>query len=123
MFTVSVREHFDAAHYLKEYRGKCENLHGHRFEVVAALAAPGLNNIGLAFDFTELKTHLRQILARFDHVCLNDIPPFKSSTPSSENIALAVYEELKPRIPQPVARIAYIEVWESPTSCVRYEPE
>lgn len=123
MFTVSVREHFDAAHYLKEYQGKCENLHGHRFEVVAALEVPELNNIGLAFDFVELKRHLREILARFDHVCLNEIEPFKGSTPSSENIALAVFDELKPRIPESVARIAHIEVWESPQSCVAYRPD
>ncbi len=123
MFQVSVREHFDAAHFLKEYHGKCENLHGHRFEVVAALNVPRLNKIGLAYDFTELKEHLRKILGRFDHVCLNDIEPFKSSTPSSENIALAVLDEMKPHIPAATAQIAYIEVWESPTSCARLIPD
>ncbi|MBI2934744.1 MAG: 6-carboxytetrahydropterin synthase QueD [Chloroflexi bacterium] len=122
MFQLSVREHFDAAHYLKEYQGKCENLHGHRFEVVAALEVPQLNTIGLGYDFTELKRHLRDIIAPFDHVCLNDIEPFKSSTPSSENIALAIYDGLKARIPSSQAKIAYVEVWESPTSCARFIP-
>ncbi len=123
MFQVSVREHFDAAHFLKEYKGKCENLHGHRFEVVAALQVPRLNKIGLAYDFSELKAHLRAILARFDHVCLNDIAPFNQSTPSSENIAVAVYDELKTRIPESLAKIAFIEVWESPQSCATYRPD
>lgn len=123
MFQVSVREHFDAAHYLREYRGKCENMHGHRFEVVAALEVPKLNEIGLAFDFVELKTHLREILAKFDHVSLNDTPPFDRITPSSENIAMTVYEQLRSCIRAPSVKVAFVEVWESPVTCVRYHPD
>ncbi|MDZ4246328.1 MAG: 6-carboxytetrahydropterin synthase QueD [Dehalococcoidia bacterium] len=123
MFQVKVKQHFDAAHYLREYKGKCENLHGHRFEVVAALEVEQLNGIGLAYDFVELKSHLRKIMAKFDHVSLNDTPPFDKITPSSENIATAIYKELQSRIPPAAARIAFIEVWESPENCVTYRPE
>jgi len=52
-----------------------------------------LDQIGLAYDFTVLKWHLREILASFDHVCLNDVPPFDRINPSSENIATTIYEE------------------------------
>ena len=122
MYKVSVRQHFDAAHYLREYKGRCEQLHGHRFEVVVALESSQLNDIGLVYDFTELKKHLKEILGRFDHVCLNDIEPFDKMTPSSENIATTIYQELKPRLAEEPVTIAYIEVWESPESCATYVP-
>lgn len=121
MYEISVEMDFDAAHYLRGYQGKCEALHGHRFKVVATVRADKLNEIGLGYDFTELKRHLGAVLARFDHTCLNDITPFKRQNPSSENIAAVIYRELKSRLKEgPV--ITAIEVWESPQSRVTYRP-
>ncbi|OGN94418.1 MAG: 6-carboxytetrahydropterin synthase QueD [Chloroflexi bacterium RBG_13_50_10] len=122
MYQVSVEGHFDAAHYLRDYGGKCENIHGHRFKVVVSLKATKLNEIGLAYDFTELKRHLGEVLERFDHTSLNDVPPFDKINPSSENIAVTVYDELKGRFPGGVSLLS-VEVWESPQSCVTYRPE
>jgi 6-pyruvoyltetrahydropterin/6-carboxytetrahydropterin synthase len=119
MYQVSVEQHFDAAHYLRNYNGKCENLHGHRFKVVAHLKAERLNEIGLAYDFVDLKRHLADILAKFDHTCINDIPPFTKINASSENIAATIYKKLKPKLPEEV-KLASIEVWESPQSCITY---
>ena len=76
MYQIIVEQHFDAAHSLRGYKGKCEALHGHRFRVVAKVKASEVNDIGLAYDFTELKRHLGDIIKRFDHNCLNDIAPF-----------------------------------------------
>jgi 6-pyruvoyltetrahydropterin/6-carboxytetrahydropterin synthase len=118
MYDISVREHFDAAHALRGYQGKCENLHGHRFEVVVTLRATELDEIGLAYDFTELKRHLREILARFDHTCLNDVPPFDNINPSSENIATTIYKEFQRR----ELLIFSVQVCESAESCVTYIP-
>ena len=81
MYEISVESHFDAAHFLRGYRGKCEALHGHRYKVVARVRATRLDDIGLAFDFTELKRHLNDILSRFDHTCLNDVKPFDADKP------------------------------------------
>ncbi|PIU57644.1 MAG: 6-carboxytetrahydropterin synthase QueD [Chloroflexi bacterium CG07_land_8_20_14_0_80_51_10] len=122
MYRVSVRQHFDAAHYLRNYPGKCEQLHGHRFQAVVTVEAQELDDAGMAFDFTELKRHLRQILERFDHTCLNDIAPFDKINPSSENIATAIYQELQSRLKEEPVSILSIEVWESPESCVTYVP-
>jgi len=122
MYQVSVEQHFDAAHYLRGYRGKCENLHGHRFRVIVGIECLQLNDIGLAYDFAELKGHLREILARFDHTCLNDVPPFDEINPSSENIALTIYNELKPRLLGNSVSLSQVEVWESPESRVVYRP-
>ncbi|MEE9399611.1 MAG: 6-carboxytetrahydropterin synthase QueD [Dehalococcoidales bacterium] len=123
MYEVSVEKHFDAAHFLRGYQGKCEALHGHRFRVVARVTASGIDDIGLAYDFTELKRHLDSILSRFDHTCLNEVPPFDKINPSSENIAATIYHELKPKLNQAPVSISSIEVWESPQTWVTYRPD
>ncbi len=121
MYQVSVEQHFDAAHYLRDYHGKCENLHGHRFKVVVSVKSEKLSEIGLAYDFVDLKQYLGDILAQFDHTCLNDIPPFDTINPSSENIAATIYDRLKPGFSGDVV-LSSIEVWESPQSCVTFSP-
>ena len=121
MFEISVEQHFDAAHFLRGYRGKCEAVHGHRFGVVVRIKAPGLNDIGIAYDFVELKQHLADIISRFDHTSLNDVPPFDKINPSSENIAATIYKELKPKLAG--VSIVAVEVWESPESGVSYRPD
>ena len=123
MYEVSVQEHFDAAHYLRGYQGRCENLHGHRFEVMVSLRTKQTDDIGLAYDFVQLKEHLRGILGRFDHTCLNDIPPFDKINPSSEIIASTIYTELASLLQGEKVVISSIKVWESPKSCITYFPE
>lgn len=122
MYQVSVEQDFDAAHFLRGYRGKCEALHGHRFRVVVTVEAAALDEIGLAYDFTELKQRLREILSRFDHTCLNDIPPFDEKNPSSENIASSIYQELAARLLGVPVKLSAIEVWESPHNRIVYRP-
>jgi 6-pyruvoyltetrahydropterin/6-carboxytetrahydropterin synthase len=123
MYEIAVESHFDAAHFLRGYQGKCEALHGHRFKVVARIKASQLDEIGIAYDFTELKQHLTDITSRFDHVCLNEVPPFNKINPSSENIASTVYRELKTKLAGAPVSISSIEVWESPQSWVTYHPD
>jgi len=123
MYQISVEQHFDAAHFLRGYRGKCEALHGHRYRVVAQIKASKLDDIGLAYDFTELKQHLGDIVSRFDHTCLNDVPPFDKINPSAENIASTIYNELKPKLAQAPVSVSCVEVWESPQSGVAYSPD
>ena len=121
MYQISVEQHFDAAHFLRGYKGKCEAIHGHRFRVVVKVKAPALNDIGIAYDFAELKQHMGSIIARFDHTLLNDIPPFDEINPSSENIASVIYSELKPKLAG--VEISCVEVWESPQTRVIYTPD
>ena len=120
MYQISVEQHFDAAHFLRGYKGKCEALHGHRFRVVVKGGASRVNDIGLAYDFTELKRQLSEILERFDHTNLNDISPFDKINPSSENIAQTIYDELKPKLKEAPVSLVSVEVWESPDSGVEY---
>jgi 6-pyruvoyltetrahydropterin/6-carboxytetrahydropterin synthase len=121
VYQISVEQHFDAAHFLRGYQGKCEKIHGHRYRVVLKVEASGLNDIGLAYDFVELKKHLSEVIARFDHTCLNDEAPFDEINPSAENIAADIYKQLKKRLAQ--VAISSIEVWESPQTGVIYKPD
>ena len=122
MYRVSVRQHFDAAHYLRGYKGKCEQLHGHRFQVMVTVEASKLDDAGMACDFTVLKKYLWEILEQFDHVCLNELAPFDTINPSSENIATTIYQRLQFRLEGEQALVCSVEVWESPDSCAAYIP-
>jgi 6-pyruvoyltetrahydropterin/6-carboxytetrahydropterin synthase len=121
MYKVNVRRHFDAAHALRGYHGKCENLHGHRWEIVVCIASQTLGEADMAFDFTLLKHELDALLERFDHHNLNETPPFDQINPSSENIARTVYEGLKARLPG--IKLQYVESWESPDAWATYSED
>ncbi len=122
MYYITVEKDFDAAHFLRNYRGKCENLHGHRYVIRVTVKAAELDDNGLAYDFTTLKQELGDILARYDHTNLNETPPFDKINPSAENIATTIYKKLKPKLKGEPVTIDNIEVWESPTSHVTYRP-
>jgi 6-pyruvoyltetrahydropterin/6-carboxytetrahydropterin synthase len=123
MYEITVEKHFEAAHYLRGYQGKCEKTHGHRYKVVVKVQASRLNEIGLAYDFTDLKRYLKEILDRYDHACLNDIPPFDKINPSAENIAAAIYNELKEKLSASPVTLVSVAAWESPEQGVTYRPD
>jgi len=121
MFVVSVQAHYDSAHYLRHYKGKCERLHGHRYVVEAALATKELGKDGIAFDFVDIKRALRDLAEELDHTNLNDLPAFAEVEPSAENQARYFYEELKRRLPPTMAdALLYTKVWETPTQWALY---
>lgn len=121
MYVVSVQAHYDSAHYLRSYKGKCEQLHGHRYVVEAALATTELGEGGLAFDFVDIKRALRELADELDHNNLNELPPFTEIEPSAENQARYFYEELKRRLPAAMsAAVLYTKVWETPTQWALY---
>jgi 6-pyruvoyltetrahydropterin/6-carboxytetrahydropterin synthase len=123
MYEISVEKHFDAAHFLRGYQGKCEALHGHRYRVVVRVKASRLDDIGLAYDFTDLKRYLNDILSRFDHTCLNDVAPFDRINPSAENIAATIYDELNTKLSAEPITLSGVEAWESPQTGVIYTPD
>jgi 6-pyruvoyltetrahydropterin/6-carboxytetrahydropterin synthase len=121
MFMVSVQAHYDSAHFLRNYKGKCERLHGHRYVVEVALAAGELNEAGIAFDFVDLKRELRGLADRLDHENLNDLAPFDAIEPSAENQAKYFFDEMKLRLPVPMNdAVLYVRVWETPTQFAQY---
>src|SRR5512146_455582 len=98
MFVGSVQAHYDSAHYLRHYHGKCERMHGHRYTVELALAASELDAAGIAYDFVHVKKHLRELADHLDHENLNELPPFTELEPSAENQARYFYQEMKRRL-------------------------
>ena len=123
MYTVSVRAHYDAAHFLRNYKGKCERLHGHRYVVEIAVETAELNESGIAVDFVELKRHLRDLAGRLDHRNLNDLPEFAEEETSAELQARFFYDRLQALLPPAVRDgLLYARVWETPTQWAQYGP-
>ncbi|GAB4234982.1 MAG: 6-carboxytetrahydropterin synthase QueD [Deltaproteobacteria bacterium] len=112
MYSLTVRATFSAAHRLREYEGNCERLHGHNWRVEVTVESPTLDSRGIALDFRGIKAALNDLLSRFDHRFLNDVPPFDGMNPSSENLARHLFEEMGKSVPAP-ARVARVTVWES----------
>ena len=82
---------FDAAHYLPNYYGKCENLHGHTYRLQVTIKGPIAAN-GMVIDFVLLKHIVKEhILTKVDHHCLND--QFKN--PTTELICKWIWDELQ----------------------------
>ena len=123
MFEVSVEDTFAAGHALRGYRGKCENPHGHNYKVRITLAGDSLDNIGLLYDFKDLKAAMNQIIDRLDHQYLNDIEPFKEQNPSAENMARFFYDEANSRLRSATGgrvRVKEVKIWETDTTTATY---
>jgi 6-pyruvoyltetrahydropterin/6-carboxytetrahydropterin synthase len=120
MYIISVRSHYDAAHFLRSYHGKCERLHGHRYEVEAALAFEQLGEGGMAYDFTEAKQRLREVTDELDHRNLNDLPEFREQETSAENQARHLFERLRERLGAVGEHLLYVRVWETPNQWAQY---
>jgi 6-pyruvoyltetrahydropterin/6-carboxytetrahydropterin synthase len=123
MYTLTVETKFASAHQLREYKGKCENLHGHSWKVQVVVTAQSLNRLGLAMDFTDLKRLTNEIVNSLDHVCLNDLPPFADINPSSENISRWIFESLKNKVAVYSVTLKAVTVWESETASATYTEE
>ena len=122
MFLLNVRAHYDSAHFLRNYHGKCEKLHGHRYEVEAGLVFDDVGEGGMAYDFTEAKRHLRAIADRLDHENLNELPPFDEIEPSAENQARWIFGEMQALLGEMARALVYVKVWETPTQWALYSP-
>lgn len=116
MFEVSVEETFAAGHALRNYHGKCENVHGHNFRVRVTAAADELDPNGLLMDFAELKKLLRAVVGRLDHRFINDLPPFDAINPSAENLARYFFDEIS----RDESRVREVKFWETETACATY---
>jgi 6-pyruvoyltetrahydropterin/6-carboxytetrahydropterin synthase len=120
MFEICVEHTFAAGHALRNYHGKCENVHGHNYRVQIAVEGEELDENGLLHDFADLKKRLRATSEYLDHQFINDLKPFDEINPSAENIARFFGDTIQKELPS--ARISYVRVWETDTSCATYRP-
>jgi 6-pyruvoyltetrahydropterin/6-carboxytetrahydropterin synthase len=122
-YVVRVEARFEAAHYLREYRGISEPLHGHSYKVEAELAARGggVDDDAIAVDFVSAKRKLEVLAKKLDYGCINDVAPFDEINPSAENIAEWFHRELSSAVADENAIVTAVTIWEGPVNSVRYE--
>ena len=122
MFEVKVETHFSSAHHLLNYKGKCENVHGHNWKVEVTACGENLDKSNILVDFKVLKKELDEILNYLDHKDINTLPEFENESPSSEFMAKFIYEKINARIKNfsNEAKVSQVAVWETPTSRATY---
>src|ERR1700753_2307527 len=121
MFEVTIEETFAAGHALRNYHGKCENVHGHNYRCQVTLEGQELDSTGLLMDFVAAKKVLQSIVDRLDHQWLNEFPPFDVLNPSAENIAKFIYDEFLKGMGEPNGvRLGSVRLWETDTSSATY---
>ena len=114
MFEVTVEAGFSSGHYLRNYKGKCENPHGHNYKVRVTLAGAELDPAGLLLDFKLLKNLLRPVI---------DLEPFTVLNPSAENLAKYFYDQTSEQLAamtQSRVRIKHVTIWETDTCTATY---
>ncbi len=124
MYEVSVDETFAAAHNLRGYKGKCEDLHGHNYRVRVTLAGKDVDSIGLLYDFVHLKQVIQSVIRSLDHKYLNELSPFDVLNPSAENIAKYIYDQTAKQLREVPngAGVSSITVWETDVTAATYRP-
>jgi 6-pyruvoyltetrahydropterin/6-carboxytetrahydropterin synthase len=123
MYEVTVEADFSSGHYLRNYKGKCENPHGHNYKVRVTLIGSELDEAGLLLDFKLLKQVLRPVVDRIDHQMLNDIDPFIELNPSAENLAKYLYDETNLHLKDVTngrVRVKDCTIWETDTTTATY---
>jgi len=120
VFDITTEASFSAAHRLLNYKGPCENLHGHNWLVRATVRCTDLDASGIGIDFKILKSTLKQIIDQFDHKDLNAVLIPTGQSPSSENIARFIYGQLKAALASWNGTVSRVEVFETPGNCAAY---
>lgn len=121
MYSVKVRDFISSAHYLREYKGKCENLHGHNWEVEVTVEKKELASDGMVIDFKELKKYLKEIVDQLDHKVINDeVEYFKTHNPSAENLSKYIYDLIQEKVVNHGAKVKQVDVWEQRDSRASY---
>jgi 6-pyruvoyltetrahydropterin/6-carboxytetrahydropterin synthase len=122
MFEISVEHTFAAGHALRNYKGKCENVHGHNYKVRVTLAGDKLNADGLLMDFVDLRSEIKELVEKLDHHFLNDIPPFDQLNPTAENLAKYICDGIELRARNQELRVQGVTVWETDATSATYKP-
>ncbi|MDP8263522.1 MAG: 6-carboxytetrahydropterin synthase QueD [Candidatus Ancaeobacter aquaticus] len=122
MFEAMIVTEFNSAHRLRNYNGKCENLHGHNWRVEVLVCSPELDRNGFVVDFVKLKKITNTFIKNLDHKVLNGTPFFKKINPSAENIAQLIYNNVKKKLPKSCS-MSSVSVWETNANCATYREE
>ena len=121
MYTLRVETEFAAAHFLSNYHGKCEKLHGHNYKARLWVCGDELDKGGMLVDFSVLKKVLKEAVKELDHSCLNELEVFMND-PSAERIARYIFENAGELFIEMGVNISpwKVDVFETPTSMASY---
>ena len=120
MYELKIISQFAAAHQLREYEGKCEQLHGHNWKVEVYVTGNKLEKNGLLIDFKLIKDATEKVLDKLDHEFLNELDAFKILNPSSENIARHIFTALSREVNTEEVKVSRVTTWESDSACASY---
>jgi 6-pyruvoyltetrahydropterin/6-carboxytetrahydropterin synthase len=120
MYELKITANFAAAHQLRGFKGGCENLHGHNWDVEVYITGKDLDKDGLLIDFREIKNRTAILMERLDHKFLNEVRPFVEINPSSENIAHYLFDSLSSEMNNESIKVSKVTVWESDNACASY---
>ncbi len=123
MYEVVVEQPFSSAHFLKDYPGKCSQIHGHNYRVQITVEGETLDHLGLLVEFEVIKQALKPWIDLFDHGFLNEIPPFDQINPSAENLAKFFHDEVAKAIANSTARVSCVRVLETDKCSAAYRPK
>ncbi|MCD6405407.1 MAG: 6-carboxytetrahydropterin synthase QueD [Planctomycetes bacterium] len=119
MYELKVSSEFAAAHFLRGYQGKCENVHGHNWKVEVRLRCGKLDKLGMVMDFRKIRALVSEVIERFDHKFLNEMKEFEKINPTTENVSRMIYEEVGPQLP-PGITVSQVSCWESDRCAASY---
>ena len=123
MYEVTVEDTFAAGHYLRNYKGKCENPHGHNYKVRVTLAGTELDKAGLLLDFKDLRDVMKHVIERLDHQMINEVAPFTELNPSAENMAKYFFDETNGRLKNSTNGRVFVRdvtIFETDTTTAKY---
>jgi 6-pyruvoyltetrahydropterin/6-carboxytetrahydropterin synthase len=120
MYELKIISQFAGAHQLRDFHGKCEMLHGHNWKIEVFVTGDKLGKDGLLIDFALVKKATEKVLEELDHKFLNELEAFKTTNPSSENIARYTYESLGRELNSENVRVSRVTAWESDSACATY---
>ncbi len=127
MFELKVKTRFAGAHQLTMVGQKCENLHGHNWQVEVCVKGPDLNEAGVLADFGDIKKAVRQVVdGDLDHKYLNELAVFRGQQPTSERIAVYIAQQVQTLLDETLKeqlQVSRVMAWESEDACAIYYPE
>ncbi len=122
MYEVQIEKTFSSAHFLRNYHGKDEPLHGHNWRVqVKFRGAKLIEPEEFLVDFVEAHDALSKVISKVDYKNINEVPPFnKEKNASTENIARWICEELSKSL---AVKPSAVTVWETESGAASYIPD
>jgi len=120
VYELKIITQMACAHQLREFEGRCENLHGHNWKIEVFVTGEELEPNGILIDFKRVKTATEEVIDKLDHKFLNDLEYFKQVNPSSENIARYIFRALEQTLNNEMVRVSKVTAWESDTACASY---